>query len=126
MKYLVSYQKGFVALMSAIIVSVVLLLITTAGSFINFYGRLNVADASYKEESAALARACVGQVQLELGRDGVVTAGTVAIGSDQCTIKTAASPYQVQAQVNGAYTNLEFTLDPDTLAVTSLKEIPTL
>ena len=59
-------NKGFVALMSAIIISVILLLIITNLSLTAFYSRSDVLDSELKDRSSALAEACVDTAILKL------------------------------------------------------------
>ncbi len=62
-------NSGFVALMSAVIISVVLLLIATNLSLTSFYGRANILDFELKEKSYALVEACVDTALLRLAND---------------------------------------------------------
>lgn len=124
-------QRGFVALMSTIIISAVLLVLVVGGSLSGWYSRSNVLDAELKQRSGALADACVDVILLQLA-SGPVTVGTTTVGTnpvgpdkcDKCVIRNTVSPYEVQAQCSGSYTDLRVEINPDTLNVTSWKEVP--
>lgn len=61
--------KGFIALMSALVISAVLLLIATGGSLAGFYTRVTSVDVESKERSFFLAESCVDQTLLELAHN---------------------------------------------------------
>lgn len=116
-------QRGFIALISAIIISMILLLVITDASLTSFYGRFNVLDSEYKERSSALADACVDTLLLRLA-DGQNPTGTIAVGTDQCQIVTSTNPYAIQAIYQNSYTNLQITLNNTSLAIVSWVEVP--
>jgi hypothetical protein len=62
-------QKGFIALMSALVISAVMLLIATGGSLAGFYTRVTSVDAESKERSFFLAESCVDQTLLSLANN---------------------------------------------------------
>ncbi len=121
------FNQGFIALMSVIIISTILLVLIVAGSLVGWYSRFNILDAESKERSSALADACVDQLLLEISFDPSYPTSqkTVALGSDTCTIapQNGAGKYPVQATFNGAYTNLLVGVDPDGPSVTSWQEV---
>lgn len=61
--------KGFIALISALVISTVLLLIATGGSLSGFYSRTNASYAEYKEATYAAAQACVSNTVLILSEN---------------------------------------------------------
>ena len=70
MKYQIQdCNKGFIALMSAIIISAILIIVSAIVGLQGFYGRWNVLDAEEKEESLAVAEGCADMVILELKND---------------------------------------------------------
>jgi hypothetical protein len=126
-------SSGFVALMSAIVISVVLLIIAVTGSFTGFFGRADVLDAESKTRSIALADACVDSLMLNLSYDATYGGGdTVTLGSDTCEIKDSPTPYDpirtfpIQAVFNNAYTNYQITVDTDAMEVTQWAEVDTV
>lgn len=120
---------GFVALMSAVIISAVLLMIITLLSYSGFNSRYNALDAEFKEKSSALAEACVDQTFLELANDPNYQGNaTTTIGVDQCyvgTISTGSFPktFETRAIYGGSHTNLRITVSA-VPAVVSWQEIP--
>lgn len=124
-------NKGFIALMSAIIISVVLLLIITNLSLTGFYSRFNILDSELKSRSSALAEACADSALLSLSQNSGYTGNTTITvsGSDTCTIKTiapSANPIIIntRAVFKQATTNLLIKVNKSDLSVISWEEIP--
>jgi len=122
-------QRGFIALMSALIISAILLVVIVGGSLPQFYSRFNVLDREFKERSSALADACADTLVLQLSYDTSYSGGVVAVGSDTCTILPPINPagtprtFPIQAIYQGAYTNLLVAVNVNTLAVSSWQEV---
>ncbi len=64
-----SPKRGFIALMSALVIAAVMLLIATGGSLAGFYTRVTSVDAESKERSFFLAESCVDQTLLALANN---------------------------------------------------------
>lgn len=60
----VNPNNGFIALMSAVIISAVLLLVVISGGLTGFFSRSNVLDSELKSRSRAVADACLEQALL--------------------------------------------------------------
>ena len=125
-------NSGFIALMSSIIISVILLLIAVTLSFTGLNIRFNILDSELKERSNALAEACVDMALLELVRDSNYQGGeTVTVsGSDTCIIKTInpiIDPVVIDTKAifQQATTNLHIKVNKSNLKVISWEEIPT-
>ncbi len=124
-------QQGYIALMSAIIISALLLTITVSLGFSGFLGRLSIVDSQSKERSSALAEGCADTAILE-ATSGIysMSAKTVNIGSDTCTIvssqkdvpSTGQSTIKTQAVINKAYTNLKVIINNSNFTVISWDE----
>lgn len=125
-------NRGFLALITAIIMSVVLLLLATTLGFTSFSGRFNILDSEMKERSSALADACVDDAILRLANDinyqGDAT--TTVSATDQCytgsippTVPTKT--FQTRGVYSNSYTNLRVTIDTDNFSVVFYEEIPT-
>ncbi len=78
-------EQGFIALMSAIIISMLLIMLSLAVSMTGFFGRFNILDAEYKQRSLVLAEACADSSLLKLitipdyaGNE------TINLGADSC------------------------------------------
>lgn len=122
--------RGFIALISAIIISTVLITATVTGSLTGFYTRSNILDLEFKVRSDALAAACADVLLYKLGADSSYAGGTLnyPVGSDMCNIFAIANPgvsprvFKVQGIYQHAYTNLQITVDIDTFSITSWQE----
>ncbi len=128
-------QSGFIALISAIIISVLLLGITLTVSMTGFFGRFNVLDSESKERSVALAEACVDMAVLNF--TDVVFGSSVNVtvsGSDQCKIIMFRNNTPVigkafiktQASTNKAFTNIKVQINTDDMTIDSWEECTTL
>lgn len=126
-------ESGFIALMSTIIISAVLLIITVSLNLTGFLGRFNIFDSELKEVSLNLAEACGDTALLNLA-NAVTYLGDVSVGSDKCTIvsvqgdtpsagkttvKTTAMPANSRV-----VTNIEIVIDSISLEVITWKEVP--
>ncbi|MBI3631232.1 MAG: hypothetical protein HY221_02745 [Candidatus Sungbacteria bacterium] len=125
-------DRGFVALISAIIISAVLLLVIAASGLIAFYSRFNILDFELKERSNAAADACVDEALLQIAQDPSYIGGTSISLSplDKCWIGTVTGSgqetFKVQATSSDtAVTNLQVTFDTSNFSVVSWQEIPT-
>lgn len=127
-------NKGFIALMSAIIISAVLMLTVVAGALSSIYARSNVLDAELKSRSRAVADACLEQALLLVTNDpdyGAITPQTqfqVFNDLDACklTVRDPAptKTILVQGSSTRAVTNLSATYDTAAKAFTTLSEVP--
>lgn len=114
-------QGGFMALISAIIIALLLITITVSLNFAAFFGRFNVLDSEFKETSLALAEACADTAILEIAK-GNTPSGDVFIGSDKCTIVSvtgsSTKTILIQAVYKKSYTNLKVIVTPSPTTVT--------
>lgn len=131
-----NHSRGFIALISMILISVVLLLTVVTSNFSNYVARYNIFDSELKEVSTSLAEACANTAILKLAVDNTYfpPAGgyTINLGSNQCQIvsvcpHTSSWPKTIQAQAksNNIYTNLQVVI-PDATHITAWDEMPTL
>ena len=131
-------RSGFIAIVSAVIVAVMLLTVTLSLSFTGFFARFDTLNLEYKERSLSLAEACADTAIFQIASNQafvVATPQTVTIGSFTFaytvgpvsgginTIKTKAT--FPQAGVEQSVTNLLISVDSVTLGVTSWDEIGT-
>ncbi len=127
-------QRGFIALASAIIISVLLLAITAAISLTGFFGRFNVFDSESKERSSALAEACIDTAKLNYANNSSYAPNnqSVSVGSDQCTIisflkntpTTGQDTIKTQASINKSYTDLQVVIKDTDFSLISWDELP--
>ena len=125
-----NHREGYIALMSAIIVSVMLMAVLITLNLGGYFGRFNVLNSELKQRSFSLADGCASAAVLNLAQDpSYAGSTTLAIASDTCTIFAIASGtgvIETQGIYQHAYTNLKLTVDTTTMAVTSFQEIPTI
>jgi len=131
---MINQQSGFIALISAIIISVLLLTIAVTIGMTGIFGRFNVLDSESKERSAALAEACADTaiLKLSIDQDYVLTSADhniSIIGTDTCDIyslpntpRTFPITIQTQGIVNKSYTNLIVIIDAD-YSIASWEEV---
>lgn len=122
---------GFIALISSIIISVLLLTIVVALNLTGFLGRFNILDSELKERSLSLAEGCVDIALLNLARNPNYTGGaTVNVGDDSCNIQAiqddtpmmGETTIKTKSVFRKAVTNLEIVADSGNLSIVSWKE----
>jgi hypothetical protein len=125
-------QHGFVALISAIIISSMLLLVIAAMGATTFYSRFNMLDAELKERSLATAEACADRAFIELVLDPTYTGSTLMLNSiDECRVgKVSWSGSSVQFSVQAtssdtAVTNLQIVVNSGDFSIVSWEELTT-
>jgi len=132
---MINQQSGFIALISAIIISVLLLIIAVTIGMTGIFGRFNILDSESKERSSALAEACADMAILKLSgnKDYVLIDPddhNIPVGSDTCDIYALSTPrtfpitIQTRGVINKSYTNLIVVIDSD-FTIVSWKEVPT-
>lgn len=135
MKYKSIGERGFVALMSVIIISAILLvLIFTLGAS-SFFSRFDSLDAENKQESLGLAEACVNAAMLDIAQGDNFISEQPAVVVDSSNSKktcriceaTSGGVILTRAVYNSSYTNLSLTISttPGSFAVTNWSEQPT-
>ena len=123
-------QHGYIAFVSAVVISALLLLIAAAGSVRGWYVRSNVLDREYKLQSEALARGCIDQVLLYMAKDTSFAGSTTIMFEEGiCVVNRIRpiAPYKefiLQTTYHNAYTTLRVVVD-ETPAVVSWEEIST-
>ena len=123
-------QRGFIALISALVLSAMLLIGVASESLGGFFARTSVLDAESKARSEALADACSNMVLSKLTEDASYAGGeTITVGSDSCTIAGGASgdprTFAIEAVYNRAYTNRLVTIDVGSAGVIASIEVAT-
>lgn len=127
--YKLQAQRGYIALMSAIVISFLLLAITISLGFTAFFGRLNVLDSESKERSNALAEACIDSAILDASNGTYSVDKIVNIGSDMCRIISSVNggsqtTIKTHGCINKSYTNLQAIIDNNSFAIISWDELP--
>lgn len=147
-------QSGYIALMSTIIISLILLGLTFSVSSAGYFARFNSLDAEYKRVSLGLAESCVNVALLKIGQqytaynplgemvnigselctiDSVTYASTATMGQRLASIETHAcypkNPADPSKCASGAFSNIKTTAianDPNTVHVIPTTIIPTV
>ena len=133
-------NNGFIALISVIIITLILLSTTAALATKGFLDRFNILEGEAKEISAGLASACVESARIKIARDGdnytgdetlmVVTDPADPAKNKTCEIVLVThSGDESTIQSKGAYkkatTNYEVIVDTDDelIPIISWKEV---
>lgn len=125
----VQHQDGYIALITVILISVSLLTMVVAVSFEGFFSRFSVLESEQKETSAYLAESCFNTAVLMLAQDDDYSGNeSIDVGTESCDIKNITTSgsfaerrtIQTQGIKGDAYTNLEITIDLDSLPSTDV------
>lgn len=119
-------QNGYIALISAVIISGVLMGLAGTANFAGFFSRLNVLNSEYKRESLGLAESCVYSALLKIAQDYLYApaAGgeTISINPNFCKILSVSygaeetshrkiAAIVTQGEYRGAFSNIIVTAD---------------
>jgi len=122
--------KGFVALMSVIVISAVLLTVVAGDTLGFWYARAGTAEWEYKARSEALADACIAHTLSQLAQNQAYAGPEIVpVGDDSCSILDASAfqdsgrTFSIQAVYQHVYTNLLVTIDTATLQILFRREI---
>src|SRR3989338_9629330 len=112
-------NQGYIALISTIVISLILLALTANMSTAGFYVRFNSLDSEYKRISLGLAESCVHAALLKLAKNNTYAPPSggeiVSVGSEECTIvevipdsvDPTKKTVKTQADFSGAFSNME-------------------
>jgi hypothetical protein len=123
-------QSGYIALISAIIISILIMGIALTLSLTGFFNRSNLLDSEFKEMSSSLSEACVSTALFKIAQNESYAGNeSVVIGSYNCSILPLESAggqkiIKATATVQNSTTNLRVTVDKTTLQVIYWEEIP--
>ncbi|MDD5068282.1 MAG: hypothetical protein PHS53_00910 [Candidatus Pacebacteria bacterium] len=119
-------KQGFIALISTIVISVVLLLVVSTASLTGFYGRSDILDSELKERTNALAEACVDKAILYVADGSAHTyPELVSVSTDKCYIDSiSAGVIKTHALYSSFRTNLQVTINTANFSVFSWEEVP--
>jgi hypothetical protein len=86
-----SVEQGFIALTTAVLLSIALLTLMLATSTGSIYARMDTLGNEYKRVSLGLSEACVNAALLKIAQNYTYTPATggdtVAVGPDTCVIR---------------------------------------
>ncbi len=126
----ISKKRGMLALMSAIILSVILLILATTLSFTGFYSRFNILESETKEQSSALADACIDIALLNLAQNASYPGNlSYSVGEKTCFVGSVSTTggevtFKTRGIFSNSYTNLKIVLNETDLSVISVEEVP--
>lgn len=137
MKYLTTGQveaneAGYIALTSAIIISVFLMVIALTISSSSFSNRFSILDSEIKEKSSALAEGCVQVALLRLAQNSAYAGNEdVSIDGKTCSILPIETGIgqkiiKTRAAVQGFNTNFKVVVNSSDLSIISWDELPTI
>lgn len=118
-------QHGFMALISTIIISVILLSMAVSSNLSNFYNQTNTLDSELKEISFNLAESCVniGLLKLIQNPNYHPNNELVDIDSNTCTIISInANTIETSADYKNYITYLGAKINPNDASIESLEE----
>jgi len=128
-----STNRGFIALLSTVIISVLLLAAVISLGTRGVMGRYLLLDLENKKKSEGLASACVQSAIIGIAVDPTHedANNTVAVGKSECLIvsvlantpSAGKTTIETQGIVSGATTNLRVVVDSATADIESLKEV---
>lgn len=125
------WDSGFIALISVIIISAILLLVATTLSFGGFFGRFSVLEHEFKKKSLSLAEACAEEAKIKLFKDNGYSGNEIVkIGLESCEILSSSNPtgnprdFDIKAIYKNSHTNIKISIDSLSGEITSWIEVP--
>jgi hypothetical protein len=132
-----SHPKGYIALISVLLISTSLLVAVISLSFTGYLNRFVILEAQLKEDSLAYAEACASTALGEIARNqAYAPLSPVGIRVDadaivDCYIEsvTGSPSNKIITAINNSTTNkaiskVQVTVDATTLVISSWNEVP--
>lgn len=125
----VSRNGGFIALLSALIVSATIIVIILTLGQRAYLHRINTADAYFKTRSRALAYGCAETALLKLTSNSSYAGNEIInVASDTCKIISVTSGgsgrvISVQGAYQNSYTDYKVTVATSTVSILGLEEV---
>jgi hypothetical protein len=123
-------QKGYIAIISAVIISFLLMGATLTLSLTGFFNRSNILSSEFKEMSNSLAEACVSTALFKIAENKDYLGNeSITVDNSACSIMPIESLggqkiIKTTATVQNSTTNLRVAIDKITLQIMSWEEIP--
>jgi hypothetical protein len=117
--------RGFIALLSVIIITLVLLVLASTLGFTGFFARSNILDSELKAESDFLALSCIEHVRLKLALDtSFAGVGQIDVGTKKCEYDASSGNIKAWAQAGNArtYYYAQVDLNESEIPIISFKE----
>jgi len=122
-------NSGYIALISAIVMTIILTLVSVTASHSSFFGRFDSLTLELKDRSYALAKGCLEHAKLKLAQEGSYLGDEIiVVGADSCAIEpilveSGNTVITSKATVENINTKLRLTVDSPTLRIVSLEEM---
>lgn len=127
-------NSGFIALITAIVLSAILITTAVALNQLSFFARSEISNAEYKERSIALAEACLDMALLRLAQNPAYPGGEIVTvtASDSCAIRpvlrntpqSGQNTIETRAVFQEATTNLKIVVKASNFSILSWDEVP--
>lgn len=120
---------GYIAITTSLVLSFLILILTTSVGFSAWFSRFGSLNSTSKQISYYVAETCLEKARLKLAQNGSYAGGeNITFSSYSCFINTVTAPpgqrvIKVRAQVLGATTNLQLTVNYPQLQTISLEEV---
>ncbi len=124
--YRAKQDRGFIALITAVIISAILLLISINLSLTGFYSRSNILDFELKETSSNIAEACVDVAILKIINNSNYSPAdeSVNISENKCIIESVTDNLVIiKSDYKNYITKLEVEIDPSDMSIKRWEEI---
>lgn len=125
-------EQGYVALVAAVILTLVILTLSVTASISGYFNRFNIVASYAKERSSSVARSCIETARLKVIQSSSYGGNeNVSVGAHQCMIypiETNGSQKTVKAKaiVERSVTNLRVVIVASDASVFSWEEMPAL
>lgn len=118
--------RGFIALMSVILIAGFLLVVVTTLSMRSFYARLGVLERENKEVGRALAHACIESLRLRLLAEPLYAGGDyIPLKEGVCRIEAFTDSRTITTyEYHRTVTTLAVDIDEVARTVVQVREIP--
>lgn len=123
-----SYRDGYIAVITAIIITTVVIVMALASSSGSFLGRFDTLGFETKDAARKAAEGCLEHAKLQLALGSYGGSETVEVGDETCDILPIESSgnnkvIKTAAKVFERTVNLKLTVDGSTLENVSLEEV---
>lgn len=121
-----SENRGFIALISAIIITTVLITFVISVGVSGFFTRFDILSAEIKEISQSIAEGCAHTAILQISQGSVPggVVGEINIDGNTCLVNAHGADFvEVQAVYNDSYTNIRATFNPGDFSITDWQEV---
>lgn len=120
-------RGGYVAVVSAVVVTAIVLMTALVFSSANFLGRFDTQNLEAKDMAREVAEGCLAHARLKLAQGSYSGGEVKTVGNYTCTILPVLTVgnekiIKATATVGGQTANLSLTVDAATLEATSRSE----